>query len=101
MLDVLKPCEGDVIVSPNSAVTEILREWYPHVTVVTTFYIPFNPCPRTKRLIVSWTPSLSLGDLDEIVQQAMTEGMVIEVVAEAESSDETVVLQWLGSFTPQ
>ena len=101
MLDVLKPGKDDVILSPNSAVTEILKEWFPEVAVVTTFYIPFNPCPRTRRLIISWTPSLSLGNIDDVVQQAMTEGMVIEIVAEAESSDETVVLQWLSSFTPQ
>ena len=101
MLELLKPTNGDVIVSPNSAVTEILKEWFPDVTVVTTFYIPFNPCPRTRRLIFAWTPSLALGDVDEVVQQAMTEGMVIEIVAEAESSDETIVLQWLHNFTPQ
>ena len=101
MLELLKPTKDDVIVSPNSAVTEVLKEWFPDVPVVTTFYIPFNVCPRTKRLIFSWTPSFALGDVDELVQQAMTEGMVIEIVAEAESSDETVVFQWLHDFTPQ
>jgi hypothetical protein len=101
MLDVLNPSKDDVILSPNSAVTEILKEWFPDVAVVTTFYVPFAPCPRTRRLIISWTPSPSLGNIDDVVQQAMTEGMVIEIVAEAESSDETVVLQWLSSFTPQ
>jgi hypothetical protein len=100
MLELLKPTKDDVLVSPNSAVTDILNEWFPEVTVVSTFYT-FEPCPRTRRLIIAWTPSLTLGDLDEVVQQAMTEGMVIEIVAEAESSDETVVLQWLHDFTPQ
>lgn len=100
MLEALHPCKDDVIVSPNSAVTAVLKEWFPDVPIATTFYTS-SPCPRTGRLILAWTPSLALGQLDNVVQHAMTEGMVIEIVAEAESSDETVVFQWLRDFTPQ